>query len=63
VHVACICERRCAYRVWLENLRKRDHSGVDLKEVRQGFVDWTDLAEDRGKRRAVVSTAMILHFA
>jgi len=50
----------------LENLRKRDHSeniSVDLKEVRLGFVDWTDLAEERGKRRPVVNTAMILRFA
>jgi hypothetical protein len=29
---------------------------VDFKEVRQSFVDWTDVAEDRGKRRAVVKT-------
>jgi len=43
---------KCAYRVWLENLRERDHLEnivVDLKEVRRGFVDCTDLAEDRVK--------------
>jgi hypothetical protein len=37
--------------------------GVDLKEVRWGFVDWTDLADDRDKWRAVVNMAMILRFA
>jgi hypothetical protein len=43
---------KCTYRVWLENLRKRDHLqniGVDLKEGRTGFVNWTVLAEDRGR--------------
>jgi hypothetical protein len=66
VHVARIGRRRCAYRVLLENLKKRDHlgnKGVDLTEVRRGFVDWTDLAENRGEWRAVVNTAMILRFA
>ena len=51
VHVARIGRRRCVCRVWLENLRERDHlenTGVDLIEVRRGFVDWTDLAVDRG---------------
>ena len=65
VHVARICGR-CAYRVWFENLRKRDHlenTGLDLKEVRRGFVDWTDLADDRDKWRAIVNMAMILRFA
>jgi hypothetical protein len=52
VYVARIGRRRCAYRVWLENLKKRDHLkniSVDLKEVRRDFVDWTALAEDRDK--------------
>jgi hypothetical protein len=58
-HVARIGRRRVAYRVWLEILRERDlledrrrlkaDKNVNLKELRWGFVDWTDLVEDRGK--------------
>jgi hypothetical protein len=31
---------------------------MDLEEAELGGVDWTDLAQDRGKRRALVSAVM-----
>ena len=56
---------------WWGNLRKRDHLGdpnVDgwiilrwiFQEVGCGSMDWIDLAQDRGRWRALVSTVMNL---
>ena len=54
------------------NLRKRDHLenlGVDGRIIQKwifekldGGVDWISVAQNRGKWRAVVKTAMILQF-
>jgi hypothetical protein len=64
-------ERKDAYRVLvgkpdrrilLERPRYRweDNIKIDLREVGWRSMDWTDLAEDRGKWRAVVNAAMNL---
>jgi len=39
-------------RIWEENIK------MDLQEVECGSVDWIDLAQDRDRWRAVVSTVM-----
>ena len=52
---------------WLGNLRERDHWGdpdvdrriilrTDLQEVGGGYGDWMELAQDRDRWRALVST-------
>ena len=52
-------------RFWWGNLRERDHWGdqdvdgrMDLQEVRRGCGDWMELAQDRDRWRALVSTVM-----
>ena len=53
-------------RFWWGNRRERDHWGdqdvdgriMDLKEVGRGCGDWMELAEDRDRWRALVSTVM-----
>jgi len=68
-HVACIGERRVVYRVLvgkpegrgpLERPRRRweDNIKMDLKEVGCGDQDWTDLAEDMDRWRALVNAVM-----
>ena len=58
----------CA-RFWWRNLRERDHWGdqdvderifikMDLEEVGRGCGDWMELAKDRDRWRALVSTVM-----
>jgi len=37
---------------WEDNIR------IDLQEVGCGGVDWIELAQDRGRRRALVNTVM-----
>jgi len=41
-------------RRWEDNIR------MDLREVRCGSVDWMELAQDRGRWRALVSAVMNL---
>jgi hypothetical protein len=41
-------------RRWLENIR------MDLVEVGWGYVDWIGLAQDRGRRRALVNSVLNL---
>ena len=70
-HVARMGEDRGAYRVllgkpkgkrplgrprrrWVDNIR------MDLQEVGCGYVDWIGLAQDRDRRRTIVSTVMNL---
>ena len=54
---------------WWGNLRERDHSGdqdvggrinikMDLEEVERDCGDWMELAQDRDRWRALVSTVM-----
>jgi hypothetical protein len=38
--------------------RWEDNIKMDLQEVRSGFMDWMELAQDRGRWRALVSTVM-----
>ena len=55
-------------RFWWGNLRERDHWGdqdvdgriikMNLQEVGRGCGDWMDLAQDRDRWRALVSTGM-----
>jgi hypothetical protein len=45
-------------------MKRRDNLGdlgVDLREIRRYIVNWTHLAQDRGKWRAFVNTVMNLH--
>jgi hypothetical protein len=37
-----------------------DNIKIDLKETGWGGMDWTDLAQDRDQRRALVNTVMKL---
>ena len=70
-HVACMGEERGAYwflvgkpegkipvgrprRGWVDNIR------MDLQKVRCGYVDWIGLAQDRDRRRTLVSAVMNL---
>jgi hypothetical protein len=41
-------------RRWEDNIR------MDLREIRWGAMDWTDLAQDRDLWRALVNTVMNL---
>ena len=48
-------------RFWWGNLMERDHWGdqdVDLEEMVRGCGDWMELAQDRGRWRALVSMVM-----
>ena len=38
--------------------RREDNIKMDLEEVGKGCVDWMELAEDRDRWRALVSTVM-----
>jgi hypothetical protein len=40
--------------------RWEDNIGIDLREVGCGCVDWTELAQDRDRWRALVSAVMNL---
>jgi hypothetical protein len=65
-HVTRIGEGRGVYRCWWGNLRVRGHWGprrkckdnikMDLQEVGGGDGDWMELAQDRDRWRALVST-------
>jgi hypothetical protein len=64
-HEARMGMRRCAYRVWLGNLRERNHLedlGVDgriiLKWIfkkRHSSLYWIDLAQDRDRSRILAN--------
>jgi len=64
-------ERRCIYRLLVRKLeakrplgrprnRREDNIKMDLREVGGGFGDWMELAQDRDRWRALVSTVMNL---
>ena len=70
-HVARMGERRDVYRVLVGNpegkrpfgsprRRWEDNSKMDLQEVRCGGMDWIELAEYRGRWRALVNAVMNL---
>jgi len=64
-------EKRGVYRVLVGNLKERGPLGkpkrswegnikMDLQEVGCGVMDWIDLAQDRGRWRALVTAVMNL---
>jgi len=70
-HVACVGERRGAYRVLVEKPevnrplgrsrhRWEDNIEMDLQEVGCGGMEWINLAHDRAKWRAIVNAVMSL---
>ena len=58
---------------WWGDLRERDHQGgpdadgdnikMDLQEVGEGCEDWMELAQDRDRWRALLSTVMELRIS
>jgi hypothetical protein len=70
-HVAQMREMRNAYRILVEKpegkrplgrprCRWTNNIKMDLREIGWGAMDWTDLAQDRDQRRALVSIIMNL---
>jgi hypothetical protein len=70
-HVACVGERRGAYRVLVgkpegnrslgrPKYRWEDNIEMDLQEVGCGGMDWIDLAQDRNNWRELVNAVMNL---
>ena len=69
--MACVGERRGVYRVLVgkperkrplgrPRRRWKDNVKMDLKEVGCGSMDWIDLAQDRDRWRALMTTVMNL---
>ena len=68
VHVARMGDRRGVYRVMVgkpegketseTQTRWEDNIKMDLQEVGRGCGDWMELAQDRDRWRALVSTVM-----
>jgi hypothetical protein len=72
-HIACIVEKRNAYRILvgktkgkrlLGRLRRRweNNNKRDLRGIGWDVMDWIDLAKDRGPWMALVNTVMNLLF-
>ena len=70
-HVACMGERRGAYRVLVRKpggkrplgrprSRWEDNIKIDLQEVGCGGMDWIDLAQDRDSWRALLNVVLNL---
>ena len=70
-HIACMGERRGAYRVLVKNpegkrplgrprLRWEDNIKIDLQEVGCEAIEWFKLAQDRNRWREVVNAVMKL---
>jgi len=69
-HVACMRRREAYTGFWWGNLRERplgrsrrrwEHNiKMDLQEVECAIMDWIELAQDRGRWRALVNAVMDL---
>jgi hypothetical protein len=70
-HVACMGEKRNAYRILVGKPEGRrplgrprhrwvDNIKIDLSEIGWDGVDWVDLAQDRDQWKALVNTVMNL---
>ena len=68
-HVACMGERRGVYRILVgipegnitlgrPRHRWEDNIKMYLQQMERGSVDWIDLAQDKDRWRALVSTVM-----
>jgi hypothetical protein len=44
----------------MEKVQNRSNIKMDLREIRWGYMDWIDLAQDRDQWRALVNTVMNL---
>jgi hypothetical protein len=53
-------EERKVYRVFVGKPEGKRPLGMDLKEIGWGRVEWIQLAQDRGRWRAVVNVVMNL---
>ena len=52
----------CKRPLWRPRPRWKDNIKMDLQEVGCGCMDWIELAEDRHRWRAFVSTVMKVRF-
>ena len=52
--IICVCSLRYPRRRWVDNIK------MDLQEMGGGGGDWMELAQDRDRWRALVSTVMNL---
>jgi len=70
-HVACMGDRRGAYRVLMgrpegkrplgrPRIRWEDNIKMDFQKVGWGGMDWIDVAQDRDRLRALVNAVMKL---
>jgi hypothetical protein len=72
-HVTCMGESRGAYRILMGRPEGRRPLGrprhrwennikMELQDVVWGFMDWTDLAQDRDRCRALMNAVMNIRF-
>ena len=72
-HVVCMGEKRNVYRIMVGKPDKKrqyekprirwvntHNNEMDLKKIRYGVMDWTELAQDRDRWRAISKAVMNL---